>query len=402
MTTLLLTLPWLAVLGFLRFVVRVPRELPAAGSGAVAARLAGVGDAPDRFAAAPFVSVIVPARNEAHNIEACIRSLTASRYPSFEVIVVDDQSEDGTGDLARAAAPANASRIEVVDGADLPEGWLGKPWACVQGARMAAGDLLLFTDADTVHAPDLLGRAVAGLREERADLLSVMGRQVMESFWERAVQPQIFLVMLFRYPDFETTVRRGHWRDAIANGQYMLFTRAAYDGIGGHGAVHDQVVEDLAIAQHLKREGLRLRIRSADEDLATRMYRSLRELIEGWSKNLLIGGLQSLPPEARRVAVPMALLSGVGLWVVPPVVLAAALVGVGGAGMLAWSAATVGVSVLVWALFSHHMGAPARYGLVYPLGAAVATYIFVRSWRRGLDVEWKGRRYRVQAVEDRV
>ena len=388
MTTFLLTLPWLAVLGFLLFVVRMPRELPSAG--------------PERVAAAPFVSVIVPARNEAHNIEACTRSLAASTYPSFEVIVVDDRSEDGTGDLARQAPPANASRMEVVDGAELPEGWLGKPWACAQGARAARGELLLFTDADTAHAPDLLGRAVAGLRRERADLLSVMGRQVMASFWERVVQPQIFMVMLFRYPDFESTARSGHWRDAIANGQYMLFTRAAYEAIGGHEAVHDEVVEDLAIAQHLKHRGLQLRIGSANEGLATRMYRSLRELIDGWSKNLLIGGLQSLPPEARRVAVPMALLSGVALWIVPPLVLAAALTGIGGARLLAWSTATVGVSVLVWALFSKRMGAPARYGLVYPLGAAVATYILVRSWRRGRNVEWKGRRYRVRAVEDRV
>jgi chlorobactene glucosyltransferase len=388
MTTLLLTLPWFAVLAFLLLVARMPSELPAAQ--------------PVGTASAPMVSVIVPARNEALNIARCLRSVAGSTYPSFEVVVVDDRSDDETAGIARAVERGNATRIQVIDGAELPEGWLGKPWACAQGAVAARGELLLFTDADTVHGPDLLGRAVAGLGQERADLLSVMGRQLMESFWERVVQPQVFMVMLFRYPDFESTVRAGHWRDAIANGQYMLFTRAAYDAIGGHEAVHDEVVEDLAIAQLLKRSGLQLRIRSADLDLATRMYRSLRELIDGWSKNLLIGGLQSLPPGVRRAAVPLALLSGIGLWIAPPAMLAAALTGVGSGRLLTWSAATVGVSVIVWALFSHRMGVPARYGLVYPLGAAVGAYIFVRSWIRGRNVEWKGRRYRVRGVEERA
>ena len=151
MTPLLFTLPWLGVLAFLLFGTRVPRELPGADARAAAD--------------APFVSVIVPARNEALNIEACVGSLTASRYPAFEVIVVDDESEDGTGRLARSLSPGNARRLHVIDGEELPPGWLGKPWACRQGAAAAAGELLLFTDADTVHGPELLGRAVGACRK---------------------------------------------------------------------------------------------------------------------------------------------------------------------------------------------------------------------------------------------
>ena len=140
MTPLLLTLPWLGVLAFLLFVTRVPRELP---------------DSDARAAAdAPFVSVIVPARDEALNIEACVGSLTASTYPAFEVIVVDDGSEDGTGRRARSMSPGNARRLHVIDGEELPPGWLGKPWACRQGAAAAGGELLLFTDADTIHGPE--------------------------------------------------------------------------------------------------------------------------------------------------------------------------------------------------------------------------------------------------------
>lgn len=390
MTPFLLALPWLLILLFLLFVARVPSELPEAP--------------PDvgRDGPAPLVSVVVPARNEALNIETCLRSITASSYPAFEVIVVDDRSEDDTAARAGAVPPGRARSVEVVGGEALAEGWLGKPWACHQGAARARGELLLFTDADTTHHPDLLARAVAGLREERADLLTVVGRQLMETFWERLVQPQIFLVMLFRFPDFERTAKNRRWRDAIANGQFLLFTRRAYAAIGGHEAVRDEVVEDLAIAQRVKRGGLALRIRGAESLLATRMYRSLSELVAGWSKNLVIGGLQSLPRAIRPFVAPASLLSGVALWIAPPVLLGAALVGALPGAFVAWGATVCALSAFTFALFTRQMGGPWAYGLLYPLGAAVGAYIFLRSWRGGRKVEWKGRRYTLPAPSERA
>jgi chlorobactene glucosyltransferase len=388
MTPFLLALPWVAILAHLLVVVRMPRELPAPRS--------------RERAQAPLVSVIVPARNELLNIEACVRSLAASTYPAFEVIVVDDGSEDGTGALARAVGAGRARRVEVLDGAPLPPGWLGKPWACRQGFAAAEGTLLLFTDADTTHRPDLLGRAVSGLEEDGADLLTVVGRQLMETFWERLVQPQIFFMMFFRFPRFEQTARNDRWRDAIANGQFMLFRRDAYERIGGHEAVRDEIVEDLALAQHVKRAGLQLRVRSAETDLATRMYRSLRELVDGWSKNIVLGGLQSLPVWLRTLTPPVALLAGVGLWIAPPAALAAAVAGMGGGDLLVWSAIVYVTSAVTWALFTRQMGGPARYGPLYPLGALVGAFIFVRSWTRGRHVAWKGRRYELPPVAGRL
>lgn len=389
MTPFLLALPWLGILLFVRFIARVPSELPGAGP-------------PDEL---PSVSVIVPARNEALNIERCISSLTASEYPHFDVIIVDDRSEDGTADLARAISSGNAQRVTVLEGAELPDDWIGKPWACHQGAAVATGDLLLFTDADTTHGPALLARAVAGLREEKADLLTVLGRQLMETFWERLVQPQIFLAMLLRFPDFERAAKSRRWRDAIANGQYLLFTRSCYEALGGHEAVKDEVVEDLALAQLVKRKGHQLRIRSAESDFATRMYRSLPHLIEGWSKNLLVGGLQSMPKPLRPLVAPLALLGGIALCLAPPVTLVAS-VAAWAAGtstaLLPWSATVYALSVVTWSLFTRQLGAPAAYGLLYPLGAAVGTYIFLRSWTRGRDVQWKGRRYRVRPTSERA
>ena len=380
---LVLALPWVGVILFLVLVARPPRELPPSGG---------------RQSARP-VSVIVPARNEALNIGACVRSLAASEYPAFEVIVVDDGSEDDTADIVRTLARTSPVDVRLVQAGELPEGWLGKPWACHRGAEAARGQLFLFTDADTRHASDLLARAVAGLEEERPDLLTVIGSQLMESGWERLVQPQIFMMMLFRFPDLDRTARSSRWRDAIANGQYLLFRREAYEAVGGHAAVRSEVAEDLALAQRVKRAGLRLGIRGARDGLATRMYRSFAELREGWSKNLYVGGLQTLPPWIRPFTAPLSLAAGIGLWIAPPVVLALALFGMGDAALLVWSTTVCVISLLVWSGFVREMNVPLGYALLYPVGAAVGAYIFARSWVRGRRVEWKGRRYTLPAGE---
>lgn len=397
MTPLLLALPWLALVAFVLFVVREPEELPSPASAGV------VSD--DE---APLASVIVPARNEAENIERCLQSLARSSYPRFELIVVDDRSGDDTAALARRVDRGAARRLVVVDGEELPTGWLGKPWACWQGAQIADGDLLLFTDADTVHEPALLGRAVAGLAEERADLLTIMGRQIMETFWERLVQPQVFLTMACRFPRFERMAKNDRWRDAIANGQYLLFRRDVYDVIGGHEAVRDEVAEDLALAQHVKRAGYALRIRGASADLATRMYTSLPHLVEGWSKNIVMGGLQTFPRWMRPLVAPVSFSLGVVLWLVPPAALITSVAGrIGlvdapGDGWLFWSVAVCALSVGLFTHFTRRMGAPAVYGLLYPLGALVGVLIFLRSWIRGRRVVWKGRSYRLPPASERA
>src|SRR5690606_20229877 len=142
--------------------------------------------APPTDGAAPLVSIIVPARNEAHNIAACVATLLDSAYPRREVIVVDDGSVDGTGDIARALAERSEGAVHVIDGAPLPAGWFGKPWACWQGYRAARGEVLLFVDADTRQEPELIGHAVGALEAERADLVTVLPRQRLRTFWERA------------------------------------------------------------------------------------------------------------------------------------------------------------------------------------------------------------------------
>ena len=218
--------------------------------------------------------MIVPARNEAHNIDTCVRSILASRWPSLEVIVIDDRSEDDTGAIVRAIAAADA-RLRVVEGTPVPEGWFGKQWACAQGARIARGSTLVFTDADTTHAPTLVPRSMQAMRARALDFLTVAGFQELGSFWERVVMPQVFYMIATRYGGAGAVNRARRTRDKIANGQYMCFTRACYDAIGGHESVRGKAAEDLALAQLVQARGMRGELVLGERELSTRMYTSL-------------------------------------------------------------------------------------------------------------------------------
>ena len=378
MTSILLALPWAGIIAFLLLIVKPVRQLTNITS--------------LDLERAPSVGVIIPARNESENIEECLASLTKSRYPNFEIIVVDDRSEDGTAELARTVPPGNAKRLVVIDGEALPEGWLGKPWACQQGARATSAELLVFADADTTHGDRLLSRSITELQNENADLINVLGFQVMESFWEYLVQPQMFLAVVFRHPDLERSARSSQWQDGVANGQFMLMPRTSYEAIGGHESVRDRVLEDLALAQTVKRHGRTFVIRMAMDDLTTQMYHSLGGLIAGWSRLIQMGSTQGQPLVSSFGVVAVATFC---FWIVPPLMLLSALLGFGGETLLIWSALVCSLSVGIHAAFLHFLGAPAYYAVFYPLGSFVVLYIMIRSKVRASDVEWKGRRYTV-------
>jgi len=343
-----------------------------------------------RPASAGLVSVIIPARNESAAIGTVLGSVLASAYGPLEVLVVDDRSTDDTA--VRVAELARCDpRLRLIPGQELPPGWYGKPWACLQGYRAARGELLLFTDADTRHEPELLGRAVGALQASAADLLTVSPRQRCETFWERVVMPQIWLLLGLRYhPGRVNSSRRA--RDVIANGQFILMPRASYEAAGTHEAVRGEVAEDLALAQTVVRRGGRLHFAFAERLMETRMYQGLGPLIEGWSKNIYLGGRRSFPDEpVRRTLVPLMLMLAFCFWLAPPLALAAGVL----AGRVCPPAvAAVGLSALFWALICYGMRIPVSYGLTYPIGAAMALYIALRStWRGRRRVEWRGRTY---------
>lgn len=342
----------------------------------------------------PPITVIIPARNEARNIEPCVTSILATGYRRLEVVVVDDRSTDDTA--ARVSRlltlPGNGGRLRLVKGAELPEGWFGKQWAIVQGVRAArdgrAGrsELLLFADADTRHTPELVPRAVAVLAREKVDLVTLLPRQAMGTFWERLIQPHVFFALGLAVGDFRGVNRtRTYWR-GIANGQFILTPRKTYEAVGTHEAVKHTVADDLALAQAYIKAGRDIFLVHAVEFMTTRMYTSLAEIWAGWSKNLASGAPQMLPPiRLVRAVFPWVMWVPSLVWVVPPVILVLT-------GGLPWLVAVL-LSLGIWGLITWEERVPVWYALLYPLGAGVMTAIMLRSAARGKKIEWRGRVY---------
>jgi len=241
------------------------------------------------------LSVIVPARNEAASLGACLQSLIAQSEPGFalgaqwELIVVDDDSTDATREIARSAA-ARRDGVFVLDATplDLSDrgGFTGKTNACWLAAQSARGAWLLFTDADTVHQPGDLSRALHEAEKYDASLLSYSPRQIVTGFWQHALMPLVFSELASVYPPKQ--VSSPACSLAAANGQFLLVERDAYFSVGGHRVVGREILEDVALARAIKHAKFGIRFRYAPEALAARMYRTLPEMIEGWTKNLAL------------------------------------------------------------------------------------------------------------------
>jgi glycosyltransferase involved in cell wall biosynthesis len=229
----------------------------------------------------PAVSVIVPARNEEACLGECLASLVSQSGVDFEIIVVDDHSTDRTREIAQSF-----HRVRIIEAGPVPTGWTGKNNAVSAGARAARGEWLLFTDADTVHLPGSLARALAEAQENKVEFLSYSPQQIAITFWEMATLPVIFAELARQYPPAK--VSDPNSPIAAANGQYILSARAAYDAVGGHSAVAGDILEDVALARAIKRSGHKIRFRYAADAVRTRMYRNFRELRQGWTKNLAL------------------------------------------------------------------------------------------------------------------
>ena len=344
----------------------------------------------------PRISVIVPARNEERNIRRCVESLLAQTYPDFELIVLDDRSTDATPKILHAFASPD-QRLTVLLGAELPPGWAGKPHAVFQAARAARGDWLCFVAADTFAGPQALASVYAGAQATRADLFTIMTGQEVPTFWERVILPVVFTALSVGFsPRRVNDPRR---KDAIANGQFILIKRSVYDTVGGHAALKDSIVEDRDLAVLVKRAGYRLVIADGRQVAQTRMYTSLPEMWEGWTKNiflglsgsaglLLLGALGAFLSLVAALALPLWLLAGLAWWAAAP-------------ASAAWLVPAEAALLWGWLVFwrvrvLRDMGIPAWYALTIPLGAGLfAAMLFASTWKvlSGQGVTWKGRRY---------
>ena len=345
---------------------------------------------------APLISVCVPARNEERNIRLCIEAILTQDFPSFEVIVLDDRSHDSTPQILREIA-AQDKRLKIIPGADLPGGWAGKPHALFQASLAAQGEWLCFVDADTFLCPNTLSACYAKAIATRADMFTIMTFQILGSFWEKVVMPIVMTALSVGFSP--RRVNDPNSKDAIANGQFILIRRTVYDAIGGHERVKDEIVEDKAISEQVKWSGFHLVVADGSSFACTRMYTSLAEMWEGWTKNIYLG--LSDRPALVLLGVFGAFLALVAALILPfwPPLGVIWYLRDGG-----WLAFTVVVqSLILWlivilarARVSIGMGISPRYALTVPLGAGVfAAMMFTSTWRvlSGRGVTWKGRVY---------
>ena len=346
--------------------------------------------------APPLVSLIVPARNEARNIRRCVEALLAQTWPDFELLVLDDRSSDATPAILDELARRDP-RLTVLHGAALPPGWAGKPHALAQAAARARGEWLCFVDADTFAAPETLASVYAEALRREADLFTILTEQELETFWEKVLLPLVFTGLAVGFSP--RRVNRPETKDAIANGQFILIRRSVYDAVGGHAALHASIVEDKDLAVRVKRAGYRLVVADGTQVARTRMYTSLPEMWEGWTKNIFLGlkgspGLLLLGAFGAFLSLFAAL--ALPLWLAGGLAWTAA--GAGSAGLLvAGEAALLWGYLVYWRMrVCRGMHIPPVYALTVPLGAALfAGMMLASTWKvlSGRGVTWKGRRY---------
>jgi chlorobactene glucosyltransferase len=240
----------------------------------------------------PFVSIMVPARNERNIIAGTVRSWASVIYPNYEVIILDDCSSDDTFGVASQAADGD-SHVHVLAGVPVPSGWKGKNWACQQMAQVARGEVLLFTDADVQWTPMSLAALIAEMDRSSADLLSVWPTQISHTWTERLVVPLLGFVIMGYLPVL--AVHHCPWSIfSAAIGQCLFFQRQAYEAIGGHAAIRDSLVDDMTFAKVIKSRRLQLRTADGARLVSTRMYHSWKDVRDGFAKNILAGHGNSL------------------------------------------------------------------------------------------------------------
>jgi hypothetical protein len=334
------------------------------------------------------VSAIVPARNEQAVIGACIESL-APQPGIDEILVIDDQSTDQTAAVVRQQM-VKLPKLRLMQTAKLPAGWVGKNYAVWSGAREAKGKWLLFTDADAVHNVDSAAQALAIASQKNVVMVSFSPEQVMETWYEKALIPYVYCRLASKF-SFDNVNDPGK-PAAAANGQFLLIRHDVYDAVGGHSSVASDVLEDVALARHVKSAGYPIWFGSGKGVVRVRMYRTFAAMWEGWKKNLfpLMGGsAEATGKEILRAVVPVlaTFIAAVAAW---------GLTDSRAAGLGVLALGLVGISIaydgeLRRNQFQTRLG---WFGIPGTLLFAAVLRASYRSHQQG-KLEWKGREYPV-------
>ena len=337
----------------------------------------------------PRVSIIVPARNEAAMIENAMHSLLTIDYPDYEVIAVDDRSEDATGAILDRLKAECGSRLVVVHVRELPPGWLGKTHAMWSAARAATGEWILFSDADVVHAPEALRRAVHYAVQEQADHMVLLPTMLMESAGERMMIPFFQTMFIFAFRPWK--VRDPKARDSIGVGAFNLIRRAAYEKIGTYESMRLSVVDDMRLGEKVKQAGLASRVAFGEGMVTVRWAVGARGVVQNLTKNFFAQVRYNV---AFAIAASCGLLwLHLGPWL-------------GTAFAPGWSrvgyAVVLGSVVAVYAGMGRRLKIGKGYVLLHPVASVVMVFTLLRSaavtLARG-GVEWRGTFYSLQELK---
>lgn len=335
----------------------------------------------------PFISVLIPARNEERSIRKCVESLLMQDYKDFEVIVLNDNSEDKTLEILKEMQ-VNHPKLHVINGKVLEDGWTGKNFACHQLYSQSKGEYVLFSDADTVHFNNSLRNAVTRAVNRNADLYSLIPSMTLETFAEKFIMPGIHFTSFTLLPYYLAENLKSP-AFAMGLGPFMLFKRDAYEKIGGHESVKSQIVEDVALAKSIKKHGLKVVVNKGLDILSCRMYHSFSEIWEGFSKNIFPG--MNYNSFLLFTVFTVYLL----LFFVPFVGLAISVVAAN--ELLMYNFLYQSVLVLLMRVLintSFKLGHVST--LLHPVGIFIISMIGFNSWRwnkLGKGSVWKGRTY---------
>ena len=347
-------------------------------------RLEWLTESTAQLKSAPSVSIVVPARNEADIIERSLSSLLHLDYPDFEVILVDDQSVDGTAEIAATMA-ATDSKLSVITGDELPSGWVGKSWALHQGVSRARGEWLLFTDADCIHHPQSLRAAMGFACDRQKDFVSMIPALERVNFAEKLVRPA-FITILGTF--FSLARINRHPRRALVAGAFILVKRSVYEAVGGHTSIAASIVDDLSLAHLIKASGASAWTVVTRDLVLTRQYHSLKDVWEGLSKH----GFALMKRSVAR-----ALVFGLGVLLMVSV----PVVGLG-VGLFAHHWAVVGLSasslaviVLLGIGCAQMLNIRMGWALFLPIGLLLYMLIVIHSMVQALrgKLVWSGRHY---------
>jgi len=345
----------------------------------------------------PLISVCIPARNEENNIGRLLSSILEQSYPNIELLVLDDFSTDNTPAIIEQFKVKNPDIVSVVPPSEKPADWLGKPWACHQLSNHASGDILLFLDADTALRQNMVQQTLNAFSTHNLDMITVWPEQELGSFWEKTVVPLIYYALVtflpaiyvFRSPRWLPAFLEDQFtaRFAAACGQCIGFTRSAYEIIGGHKAVKNDVVEDVALSKIAKQKGLTLRMYTGIQSIRCRMYRSEEEIFNGLRKNFFAGFDKSIP-----LFIIMALIHLV-VFVLPFLVFPYAIY-LGSPALLFVSASSVTLILLHRFILAIWFRWNPIYGFMHPLGVLWYQRLGFHSLMdhlKGRKPLWKGR-----------